>query len=51
MPSTQVTLERVSDGEQDREEEEECNCGSLIDFPCWPCYRDGKRELTTGEDR
>lgn len=24
---------------------DECDCLTLSDFPCWPCYRDGKRDL------
>ena len=33
--------------------DEECDCGDLSDFPCWPCYRDGKRELPdrSGDDK
>ena len=30
----------------DAEEHDECDCVNLSDnFPCWPCVRDGKREL------
>ncbi|MFC7325457.1 hypothetical protein ACFQMF_12790 [Halorubrum rutilum] len=30
----------------DADEREECDCAELSDdFPCWPCVRDGKREL------
>jgi len=30
----------------DAEEREECDCAELSNgFPCWPCVRDGKREL------
>jgi len=30
----------------DAVESEECDCTKLSDdFPCWPCVRDGKREL------
>lgn len=30
----------------DAAEPEECDCANLLgEFPCWPCVRDGKREL------
>lgn len=30
----------------DAEKPDECDCAGLSDdFPCWPCVRDGKREL------
>ncbi|ELZ92884.1 hypothetical protein C440_12224 [Haloferax mucosum ATCC BAA-1512] len=30
----------------DAEEHDECDCAELSDdFPCWPCVRDGNREL------
>jgi len=23
----------------------ECDCTARSDFPCWPCYRDGRKQL------
>jgi hypothetical protein len=32
----------VNEGVTTESEDKECNCG---EFPCWPCYRHGRREL------
>jgi hypothetical protein len=33
-------------GHQDQHEGDECECSGLAgEFPCWPCVRDGKRQL------
>lgn len=31
--------------EKSNMQSEGCDCTSLSDLPCWPCYRDGKREV------
>lgn len=46
----QVTILEAIAEDRSEEEEDQCNCGEIIDFPCWPCVRDGKKELP-GEDR
>jgi hypothetical protein len=33
----------ASDEESDKEEE--CDCSEASDFPCWPCFRDGRKDL------
>ncbi len=38
------------DGESDDQEQpEECDCADLrSDFPCWECYRSGRRDFPSG---
>lgn len=47
--SGQGAPEPIPDGgtvvESEPEPDDECNCGDLLDLPCWPCVRDGRREL------
>jgi len=38
----------VEDRETIDSEDEECECDDLGGFPCWPCVRDGRRELPEG---
>lgn len=38
-------LAAIAESRSEEDQQEECNCGELIDFPCWPCVRDGKKEL------
>ena len=33
---------------RDTESASSCDCESLGGFPCWPCVRDGKRDLSIG---
>ncbi|WP_254767568.1 SWIM zinc finger family protein [Salinilacihabitans rarus] len=43
-----IATEEIGGGSEplDAVEPEECDCAELSDdFPCWPCVRDGKREL------
>ncbi len=42
-----VTLDSFgADGDHDDDRPEDCDCEELSgDFPCWPCVRDGRREL------
>lgn len=46
-----VTVEDFgADDSDDDRPECDCDCGELSgDFPCWPCVRDGRRDLP-GED-
>lgn len=35
--------EDAVDKARQRDADDDCDC--VEDFPCWPCYRDGKRDL------
>jgi|GEM_PF-544733 len=47
-----IAEERREDGAGVIEaEHEDCDCAELSDdFPCWPCVRDGRRELPEPQD-
>ncbi|WP_458208785.1 SWIM zinc finger family protein [Haladaptatus sp. NG-SE-30] len=32
--------------EDDDAEPDDCDCDGLGDFPCWPCVRTGRKELS-----
>lgn len=44
--SVQLKLSDQTDTESDETEPANCDCSALPDeFPCWDCYRNGRREL------
>ena len=39
------------DQEAEKDTGEDCGCDDLSgEFPCWPCYRDGRRDLPEGSE-
>jgi hypothetical protein len=46
-----ATLEEFGSDDRDDDRPDECDCDELSgDFPCWPCVRDGRRDLPEGEE-
>ena len=39
------TLDAFPSEDEDDAEPENCDCGGLGDFPCWPCVRTGPKAL------
>ena len=41
----------VEASDEESQEEEQCDCSESSDFPCWGCFRDGRKELLEREKR
>jgi hypothetical protein len=43
---TQSSTRRSSESEDGEDDDRDCDCADLSgDFPCWECYRSGRRDL------
>jgi len=46
QPSNHSLDHKENPEEQPENEESDCDCADLAsDFPCWECYRTGRRDL------
>ncbi|GAA0236721.1 SWIM zinc finger family protein [Haladaptatus pallidirubidus] len=39
------TLDAFPSADEDDTDPEDCDCDGLGGFPCWPCVREGRKEL------